>query len=110
MRQLTAQEIRKLASRKGVRKIAVENFLMSMGDNSFHARNNLTYDGIIYRWNLATRKAIADGIDLAKKEGKCHEGIELAMECANRVSERLQVEHIKAMSERDFPTREKEVK
>lgn len=68
MRKLTAGEIKKLAGRKGTRRIAVENFLMSMGDDRFHALNNLAYDAIVYRWNPATKQAISDGIDIARKE------------------------------------------
>lgn len=70
MRKLTADEIKKLAGRKGARRMAVENFLMSMGDDRFHALNNLAYDAIVYRWNPETRKAIGDGIDIARKEAR----------------------------------------
>ena len=67
MRELTIPEINKLASRKNVRKIAVENFLMSMGDNEFEAILNLGYDRDLYKWNNETVKAIKDGIVLAQK-------------------------------------------
>lgn len=70
MRQLTLQEIEGLASRKGARRIAVENFLASMGADGADAYNNLTYDAIVYRWNPATRKAIRNGIDIANKEAR----------------------------------------
>ena len=67
MRQLTIPEINKLASRKNVRKIAVENFLMTMGDNPLAASINMGYDADMYKWNSATVRAIKDGIVLAKK-------------------------------------------
>ena len=54
MRQLTISEINKLASRKNVRKIAVENFLMSMGDNEFEAIIILGFDRYMYDWNHET--------------------------------------------------------
>ena len=68
MRELTAQEIEKLASKKGIRRIAVENFLMSMGTDKMTALNNLYYDAQLYHWNTATRQAILKGIDLACAE------------------------------------------
>lgn len=43
MRLLTYDEIEKLAARKGVRRIAVENFRGTMGDSQWFARANL-YD------------------------------------------------------------------
>lgn len=67
MRKLTIQEIEKFASRSGVRKIAVENFLMSMGDSPMFARTNLTRDAGLYAWNAKTVMAIDDGITLAMK-------------------------------------------
>lgn len=70
MRKLTIKEIEKFASRKGVRRIATENFLMSMGTIYKHAIGNLLLDTASYGWNSATYKAIKDGIKLAKKEIK----------------------------------------
>ena len=67
MRQLTIPEINKLASRKNVKKIAVENFLMTMGNNPLAASINMGYDADMYKWNNATIQAIKDGIVLAKK-------------------------------------------
>lgn len=67
MRRLTSEEITKLASRVGVKKIAVENFLMSMGENHSDARSNLSVDARSYKWNSATVKAIRAGIALASK-------------------------------------------
>lgn len=67
MRELTNEEIERFASRKGVRRIAVENFLMSMGTElrPWQVRANANMDARLYRWNYATVKAINDGIDLA---------------------------------------------
>ena len=68
MRQLTEAEIESLASQPGVRHIAVENFLMSMGDNASDARANLRLDNKLYRWNHQTYNAILDGIRLAEEQ------------------------------------------
>lgn len=68
LRELTKEEIEKLATRPNVRKIAVENFLMSMGNDERTAMLNLSYDAGLYKWNVDTVKAIRDGIQLAKKE------------------------------------------
>lgn len=67
MRKLTIPEIEKLASRKGVRRIAVENFLMSVtaNPNAYIARLNLNYDARLYKWNSATVRAIRSGIKLS---------------------------------------------
>ena len=70
MRQLTIPEINKLASCKNVRKIAVENFLMTMGDNYRHAELNLWNDTASYKWNSKTYDAILSGMRLAKKSLK----------------------------------------
>lgn len=67
MRELTISKISKFANRKGVRKIAVENFLMTMGDNLMDARYNLQCDARSYKWNSPTVQAINAGIALAKK-------------------------------------------
>ena len=66
MKTLTSAQINKLASRKNVRRIAVENFLSSLGPefDSFKAIQNLYMDAVSYKWNAATQKAIRDGIDL----------------------------------------------
>ena len=60
------EEIEKLASGKSVRKIAVENFLMSLttegSDAEWNAYLNLDLDARLYKWNAATRKAIWIGI------------------------------------------------
>lgn len=72
MRKLTLQEIEQLSIRLGVKRIAVENFLMSMGDDGVLARCNLALDAKLYKWNKATCDAIANGIHLAesKTEGE----------------------------------------
>lgn len=67
MRKLTLEEISKFASRRGVRKIAVENFLMSMGEMEYNARANLRIDARLYGWNNSTVLAIQAGINLASK-------------------------------------------
>lgn len=62
---LTLQQIEKLASRKGVKRIAVENFLMSLESlDALEAYGNLDQDTRCYKWNTATRNAIGDGIKL----------------------------------------------
>ena len=67
MKMLTSHEIEKLAGRKGIRRIAVENFLMSLcPDGSPGAAYlNLDLDAKLYRWNAETKKAITAGIRLA---------------------------------------------
>jgi len=67
MRKLTTKEIEKLASREGVKRMAVENFLMSMGDNPMEAYGNLSLDTGLYGWNSKTANAIRTGINLASK-------------------------------------------
>lgn len=67
MRYLTGDEIDTLANRTGVKKIAVQNYLSSMGDDPMAADINLKQDTKSYKWNAATVKAIRDGILLAKK-------------------------------------------
>ena len=67
MRSLTAEEIKRLASRKGVKRIAVENFLSTMGDNAAIASYNLALDARMYKWNIQTIRAIEDGIKLASR-------------------------------------------
>ena len=67
MRELTMEEIKKLAARPGVKKIAVENFLMTIHHNPSiqAALENLALDAKLYRWNRATVKAILTGIKLS---------------------------------------------
>jgi hypothetical protein len=59
--KLTAARINQLASRKGVKKIAVENFLSTMGSRD-DALVNLGEDARSYGWNAATQRAIRTGI------------------------------------------------
>ena len=67
LRKLTSQEIEKLASKKGVRRIAVKNFLMTVHNNKsvYTACTNLRLDKKLYEWNIATEVAIREGIALA---------------------------------------------
>lgn len=69
LRELALDEIKKLSSRKGVRKRAVENFLMTLtaNEDSSTAYTNLSLDARLYNWNSATVNAIARGIELASK-------------------------------------------
>lgn len=67
LRKLSIDEIRNLADRPNVRRIAVENFLITVTNNpdAFCAIMNLRKDAILYNWNVETRKAILMGIELA---------------------------------------------
>ena len=66
---LAADRIEELASREGVNRTAVENFLGTLGDLSRDdARANLEQDVKAYRWNTATGRAIQQGIEEAKDE------------------------------------------
>ena len=67
MRKLSLEEVEGFASRSGVKRIAVENFLMSMGNDAKTAYLNLRLDTTLYGWNLGTVKAIGDGMRLASK-------------------------------------------
>lgn len=67
---LSQEQLEKLASRKNVRRTAVENFLSSLpldgrmpyGDRG-NAEANLSSDAQAYGWNSATVRAIRDGIN-----------------------------------------------
>ncbi len=66
MRLLTAEEIEMFASTEGVNRLAVENFLGTMGTElSNEALANLELDAIQYNWNRYTIRAIAAGILIA---------------------------------------------
>lgn len=66
MRQLTQAEIETLATGKGVRGIAVRNFLGTMGTGDARdAAINAHYDAQSYGWNAATHNALKKGIKLA---------------------------------------------
>jgi hypothetical protein len=73
---LTPEKIQELANRKGVRRIAVENFLGTLGNEggAREAKMNMYQDASGYKWNAATQLAILRGIDLyyarSKKEQK----------------------------------------
>jgi len=58
----------KLSEGKGVKSIAVINFLSSLGDlTRQEALANLNLDANLYKWNAATVNAIRKGIlDLVK--------------------------------------------
>ena len=62
--RLSASVIDSLASRPGVRRIAVENFLGSAPANLTRAESaaNMRYDARLYRWNEATQEAILTGL------------------------------------------------
>ncbi len=70
-RELTSAEIDALASRQGVRRIAVENFLgtLDLSIGAYGNRRNLYQDAAAYRWNAATQNAIARGIEKAFAAG-----------------------------------------
>ena len=68
MRNLKISEIKKMAERKGVRKIAVENFLGTMGEDEECAVVNLAMDRGLYGWDSKTVGAIMDGISKASRE------------------------------------------
>ena len=62
---LSNEKIEKLAKYKGVKSIAVYNFLGSLeGLSKTDALANLSLDGYLYKWNAATVKAIRAGIKL----------------------------------------------
>ncbi len=60
---LTKDRIDELAAKRGVRAIAVQNFLGSLGTLSKpHALANLEQDARLYCWNAPTIAAIRTGI------------------------------------------------
>jgi hypothetical protein len=70
LRKLTIDEIQSFSNRKNVKKIAVENFLMSMYDMTYEdAQGNVEMDAHLYKWNAQTVAAIRDGIWLASTPG-----------------------------------------
>lgn len=64
MGKLTSERINELAAKRGVRAIAVRNFLGSLPSDAKRsdALANLEEDGRSYRWNSATIAAIRQGI------------------------------------------------
>ena len=67
LRRLGSDEIESLAGRNDVRRIAVENFLMTVSNNDslWIAEQNMMVDSRLYKWDLKTIKAISEGIRLA---------------------------------------------
>ncbi len=63
----TYNEMESLVTCAGVKRIAVENFLMSLDFSVSRSLNlmNLKNDAVLYRWNAATIGAILRGIDTA---------------------------------------------
>ena len=60
---LTATRIAELASRPGVRKTAVENFLSSLDGLTYEeAVANCVLDTRLYRWNHETSGTIREGL------------------------------------------------
>jgi len=69
--KLTPERISELASGAKVRKIAVENFLSTLGDMTYQeAKSNLEMDARLYRWNEETYGAIWTGILEAHGAGR----------------------------------------
>ena len=62
MTQLSSTQIEKYASLEGVKRIAVENFLMSLSGNAIADSMNLGQDAGLYKWNTKTVNAIKKGI------------------------------------------------
>lgn len=69
-KQLTNAQVESFASRKSVKRIAVENFLASLQDLSWaEALGNLELDAKLYKWDAQTVKAIRDGINVVFRDG-----------------------------------------
>lgn len=71
LKHLTTEEIEIFASRKGVRRNAVVNFLCTVhfGGVDFHfACENAKADARSYNWNDETLEAIIDGIVLSENK------------------------------------------
>lgn len=75
--RLSTEDIETYASREGVKRIAVENFLMSIDTDTDALRGcllNCHLDAKLYRWNVQTVRAIKDGIyELYNRESECKE-------------------------------------
>ena len=67
MRELTYKEIEELANRPGAKKIAVENFLGSMGTDLTITEiiGNVAIDAKLYNWSQETISAIMEGVWMA---------------------------------------------
>lgn len=70
MKQLTDAEVEKFASAKGAKRVAVENFLMTLDTDIGSLGNmlNLHQDAQSYKWNTATVRAIEAGIRFAERK------------------------------------------
>jgi alpha-mannosidase len=61
---ITAEKIEQLVARKGVRRIAVANFLSTLnGMSQADALANLQMDARLYKWDAGTVDAIREGIE-----------------------------------------------
>ena len=62
---LSNERIEELASKKGVNRIAVLNFLGTVGANKYieYAYMNLNMDSRLYKWHQSTIDAITEGIE-----------------------------------------------
>jgi hypothetical protein len=67
MHSLSLDEIERFASRRGVNKSAVKDFLSTVGlaGTEENALLNLYYDARLYDWNISTVETIKAGISLA---------------------------------------------
>lgn len=66
--KLSHERIQELASQPGVKRIAVENFLSTLGSMTYQeAKMNLEMDARSYRWNDETVSAIWQGLLDAQK-------------------------------------------
>jgi hypothetical protein len=60
---VTLNRIQELANQEGVRKVAIENFLGTLGDMTENeAMANLVQDAKVFRWNTLTIRVIQQGI------------------------------------------------
>ena len=68
-------KIEKLSNKKGVKKIAVQNFLGTVGSNPDYmsASMNAEMDAGMYGWNYATQGAIHEGISIFFNQVKSNE-------------------------------------
>lgn len=67
LRKLTSDEIKKLVSRRNVRKKALGNFLAAMDRDLLVAAEVLQSEPKSHNWNTATISAAYDGVALAKR-------------------------------------------
>ena len=70
MHSLSSMEIEEFASRHGVHKEDVEEFLDTVGEAGTEEGTllNLYYDARLYNWNISTVRAIEAGIQSAYAE------------------------------------------